>query len=90
MEHGNILMKALSQDANVTVQLPIGKTFGMSALALDFINTNYVLIIVFLTILSSQMIYGLMLSDIDTKTFEFGMLRALGFNKLNLATTILV
>ena len=36
------------------------------------------------------MIYGLMLSDIDTKTFEFGMLRALGFNHYNLAAPILV
>lgn len=61
----------------------------MASLAVDFMNNNYILIIGFLTILSSLMIYGLMLSDIDTKTFEFGMLRALGFNKSNLAATIL-
>ena len=83
-------MSALTQDANVTVQLPIGNAITMSGPATDFINANYILIIIFLTMLSSLMIYGLMLSDIDTKTFEFGMLRALGFNKANLAATILV
>ena len=29
-----------------------------------------------------------MLSDVDEKTFEFGMLRALGFNTRNIMSTI--
>ena len=31
-----------------------------------------------------------MLSDIDTKTFDFGMLRALGYNKMNIASTMFI
>lgn len=31
-----------------------------------------------------------MLSDVDAKTYEFGMLRALGFNKKNVMTTVLL
>ena len=31
-----------------------------------------------------------MLSDVEEKTFEFGMLRALGFNTKNIMSTILV
>ena len=90
VESGNSLMKALSQDANVTVILPIKNALNIGQMTMDFINANYLLMIGFLTILSSLMIYALMLSDIDTKTFDFGMLRALGFNKGNIASTILV
>lgn len=38
-------------------------------------------VIVFLGILSSMLVYSLMLSDVDGKTYEYGMLRALGFKK---------
>lgn len=82
-------MNVLSQDANITINLPIGNSAITSNPVIDFMNANYILIIGFLSILSSLMIYTLLLSDINTKTFEFGMLRALGFNKQNLASTIL-
>ena len=45
-------------------------------------------IVIFLGILSAQLIYSLMLSDVEEKTFEFGMLRALGFNTKNIVMTI--
>ena len=38
-------------------------------------------IIIFLGILSAMLLYSLMLSDVDSKTYEYGMLRALGFRK---------
>ena len=90
VEKGNSLMMALSQDANITVVLPIKNALNIGSLPMDFVNANYILMTGFLVILSSLMIYALMLSDIDTKTFDFGMLRALGFNKGNIASTILV
>ena len=31
--------------------------------------------------LSAMLLYSLMLSDVDSKTYEYGMLRALGFKK---------
>lgn len=37
-------------------------------------------IVCFLAILSILLIYSLMLSDVEEKTYEIGMLRALGFN----------
>ena len=48
------------------------------------------MIVVFLAILCIQLIYSLMLSDVEGKTFEFGMLRALGFNTKNLMITIIL
>ena len=35
----------------------------------------------FLSFLSAMLLYSLMLSDVDSKTYEYGMLRALGFRK---------
>ena len=54
-----------------------------------FMNTTFDTIIAFLAILCIQLIYSLMLSDVEEKTFEFGMLRALGFNKGNVIATVL-
>jgi len=51
-------------------------------------NTIMSTIVAFLAILSTQLIYSLMLSDVEEKTYEFGMLRALGFNTSNIMTTI--
>ena len=44
----------------------------------------------FLAILSAQLIYSLMLSDVEERTFETGMLRALGFNTNNILSTVLL
>ena len=35
-----------------------------------------------LCLLAVLLIYSLMIGDVEEKTYEFGMLRALGFNKL--------
>ena len=47
-----------------------------------------VTIIIFLAILSTMLIYSLMLQDVNSKTYEYGMLRALGFKKLYLVAVI--
>ena len=44
--------------------------------------------VVFLIILSSMLLYSLMLSDVDAKTYEYGMLCALGFKKTHLTGVI--
>ena len=45
-------------------------------------------VIVFLAILSTMLLYSLMLSDVDAKTYEYGMLRALGFKREYLISMI--
>ena len=35
-----------------------------------------------------MLLYSLMLSDVDSKTYEYGMLRALGFKKQHLVGVI--
>ena len=53
-----------------------------------FFNSMMSTIIIFLAILCTQLIYSLMISDVENKTYEFGMLRALGFNTKNIVITI--
>ena len=57
---------------------------------MTFLETNLLTITVFLALLSSQLIYSLMLSDVEERTYEFGMLRALGFNTKNVMMTIFI
>ena len=49
-----------------------------------FLSTSLSTIVFFLAILSIQLIYSLMLSDVEEKTYQYGMLRALGFRNKNL------
>ena len=44
-----------------------------------FLVSSMSTVVFFLGILSIVLIYSLMLSDVDEKTYEYGMLRALGF-----------
>ena len=57
---------------------------------MTFLETNLLTITVFLALLSTQLIYSLMLSDVEERTYEFGMLRALGFNTKNVMMTIFI
>jgi ABC-type antimicrobial peptide transport system permease subunit len=52
------------------------------------LNAALVAIIFYLGLLSIQLIYSLMVSDVNEKTYEFGMLRALGFNTTDIMQLI--
>lgn len=45
-------------------------------------------IVFFLAILSIQLIYSLMIADVEEKTYQYGMLRALGLYRRKLITLI--
>ena len=47
----------------------------------SFLDGILMTIIIFLGVLSGMLLYSLMLSDVDAKTYQYGMLRALGFKK---------
>ena len=56
----------------------------------DFLDSTLLTVIVFLGLLSAMLLYSLMLSDVDEKTYEYGMLRSLGFKKSYLMRMILM
>ena len=77
-------------DSNITISLPLKASLEGAEFITIFLNTILGTIIAFLGFLSVQLIYSLMLSDVDEKTYEFGMLRALGFNTKNYKKSILL
>ena len=85
---GNLINDALGYDANVTISTPLKNQMTSVELVATFMDSIMITIIAFLCILSTKLIYSLMLSDVEEKTYEFGMLRALGFNTRNVKVTI--
>lgn len=84
------MTEKLTLDSNVTVTKPILDQLATVDMVSTFMDTNLITIVAFLALLSTQLIYSLMLSDVEERTFEFGMLRALGFNTKNVVTTVFV
>ena len=72
-------MDATTLQANETIKTPLGDQFKTTTRMKDFLDATLMTVIVFLAMLSAMLLYSLMLSDVDSKTYEYGMLRALGF-----------
>ncbi|CAK88800.1 unnamed protein product (macronuclear) [Paramecium tetraurelia] len=65
----------------VQITAPLGFTIGLYHLMKNFIENLLGVATMILLMLSVLLIYSLMIGDIEEKTYEFGMLRALGFKK---------
>ena len=85
---GNEIMSLLTQSTNCTLITPMALQFQITSTLKDFINSTLGNVIVFLGILLATLMYSLMLQDVTQKTYEFGMLRALGFKNSNLVGVI--
>ena len=68
-------------NTNVSISAPLEQQFEGTSLIKSFLDGTLITIIIFLALLSAILLYSLMLSDVDSKTYEYGMLRALGFKK---------
>lgn len=55
-----------------------------------FLESTLYTIVAFILILSAMLIYSLMISDIDEKTYEMAMLRALGLRSSSLVNLIMI
>ena len=86
---GNQLMKAITHGSNMTIKAPLRDQLSSGNIIVLFTEQGFSTIMVFLGLISMQLIYSLMMSDIEDKTYEFGMLRALGFSKTSIIITIL-
>lgn len=74
-----MIAEALTLHTNVTMTAPLADTFEESTFFMGMMNAVLTTIMCFLGILSFVLIYSLMLSDVEAKTYEYGMLRAMGF-----------
>lgn len=73
------MVNALTLATNQTISEPLAKQFKLTSKLESILEANFMICIIFLIILSSMLVFSLMLSDVDGKTYEYGMLRALGF-----------
>ena len=88
VRQGRDIMQRLSLNTNASVTAPMYESVAELDMIRVFLNSSLSTIVFFLSILSIQLIYSLMLSDVDEKTYQYGMLRALGFRNKNLITLI--
>lgn len=84
------IVDALSLKTNFTITEPLANQYKLTTQLESILEANFLICIIFLIILSSMLVFSLMLSDVDGKTYEYGMLRALGFKKPYLVTMITI
>ena len=89
-EQGKVIGNAITMNTNSDLTSPLKAQFKTSDRTQSFLNATLFTVIIFLAILSTMLLYSLMLSDVDGKTYEYGMLRALGFKKSHLTRVILM
>mmetsp|Transcript_29049 Transcript_29049/g.36005 ORF Transcript_29049/g.36005 Transcript_29049/m.36005 type:complete len:240 (+) Transcript_29049:1178-1897(+) len=82
------LSDAVTLHANVRIDAPLYEQFANTSLIQDFLNAFLIAVVIYLTILASLLVLSLMLADVDGKTYEYGMLRSLGFMKRHLVAMI--
>ena len=81
-------MEKLTQQTNCTMASPLAYQYQLTATIKDLINSSLGNIIAFLVILLATLMYSLILQDVNQKTYEFGMLRSLGWKKKYLVAVI--
>ena len=86
---GYELSTALTLQTNVSMSAPLESQFKTTSSVSAFLDGTLFTIIIFLGILSAMLLYSLMLSDVDSKTYDYAMLRALGFRKRMLIVLII-
>jgi ABC-type antimicrobial peptide transport system permease subunit len=86
----NGISDALGLDFEAEFQLPLVKTlYGVSYLRM-FLDQIFNSTTVILVGLGIMLIFSLLLSDVEEKTYEYGMLRALGLEHNSLMSLLLV
>lgn len=75
---------------NITTKSPVRESLNQFKYIQLFLDSTLFTIVVFILILSAMLIYSLMVSDIDEKTYEMAMLRALGLRTASLFQMIML
>jgi ABC-type antimicrobial peptide transport system permease subunit len=78
-ERGNDIIDRISLSTNATITTPLMTSLKETDMMKIFLNNTMITIVFFLGLLCVQLVYSLMLSDVEEKTYTYGMLRALGF-----------
>ena len=90
VEISNKLMASLEDTAKYNIVGPLLLGFQALGLLSVFLRSLIYAILIILAILSYILISSLMVFNIDEKTYEFGMLRALGLERQSLVYMLLI
>lgn len=80
----NSLARPLALSANVSIAMPIRKQLETLEMVSHFLEEFIFTITFFLVLISLIVIYSLMQSDVEERTYEFAMLRTLGLKNTNI------
>ena len=90
VEFSNILSKKLGKNYTIQANVPLSGVIKKMSVIKGFLDNVFGSSVFLLLLLSVLLIYSLMLSNVEEKTFEFGMLRALGFNKTHMIWLLVI
>jgi len=85
----NSLAEGIGIDYPATFTMPLLEALRNTMTIRTFLDNIFAAVIVLIVGLSALLIYSLMLNDVETRTYEYGMLRALGMPKSSLIQILL-
>eukprot|EP00455_Lapot_gusevi_P003462 TRINITY_DN11415_c0_g1_i4.p1 TRINITY_DN11415_c0_g1~~TRINITY_DN11415_c0_g1_i4.p1 ORF type:complete len:879 (-),score=175.03 TRINITY_DN11415_c0_g1_i4:116-2752(-) len=90
IEFSNQASEALGVTFPASFELPIVKALQITYFIRLFLDNVFGAVLSLLFLLGMLLIYSLLLSDVQGKTYEYGMLRALGMKHFTLVQIILI
>ena len=84
------IINSLGRNQMVNIESPLLDNFKLLDVVRTFLQVILFGIMAFLWILSVLLVYSLMLGNVDERTYESSMLRALGFQKNDLIILIII
>lgn len=70
--------------------LPIVDALGITVFVRLFLDNIFAAVVTLLVLLSALLVFALLLGDVEAKTYEYGMLRALGMRHSALVQILLM
>lgn len=84
------VQRNLDLKMNVSATTPVSTAIEGFFFVTLFLNSTFSTIVFFMALLSVMLIHSLMISDVEEKTYEMGMLRALGLRTVSLVQLIII
>ena len=84
------ITEMLGMDYMVNIEAPLYQIMAGLEYPKIFLQDIFIGIMFFLWMLCVLLVYSLMLGNVDERTYEFGMMRSLGFKKNNLIFLIII
>ena len=86
----NELYSILGYNSSAAIEVPIFRALEGTEIIRLFLDQVFNAVVFVISMLSALLIYSLMLSNVEEKTFEYGMLRALGMRQHALILLLVV